>query len=100
MTEQQLELDPAEHEDVMFVMQMLSDVFGGEPVIAVGVAEDTGNRVYGVMSSCDCGVCASFRKGFPQKFYESMVGAARAYAGNRSSFMLSQDLGETPRTCH
>jgi len=73
------------------VIQMLSEVFGGEPKL--DICEYNGQNYYVILSACRCNLCVNYNRNYGECYYENIILAAVAYGINRDH--MSNEIEDT-----
>lgn len=74
--------------EVLFLLALLEDSFGGNPSIGLGVD----SRAYVVVSTCPCRMCKQFRDTYPMKEAATVLAAAKLYGDDRICFFETKDM--------
>lgn len=81
--------------EVLFLLALLENEFGGTPTLGVG---DDGT--YLVLPTCTCPRCVDFRVVYPAKPHKTILAAAKTYGDNKLCAMTTQEHKENGGHVH
>ncbi|RLA42713.1 MAG: hypothetical protein DRR06_13840 [Gammaproteobacteria bacterium] len=90
-----MELTTKAQGELLFMLALLKDSFGGAP--SIGIDEAGG---YVVVNSCTCDECLTFTRIYPPMAASSLIEAAKLYGDARLCFNQTQDMMDSGSRKH